>query len=207
MPRTRSRPKTEEKFQNAVLHLVAGEGFSALGINAVAQKAGADKVLIYRYFGDLNGLLQRVAESRSWLPTAAELVASLPSEKTNGTYLLREVHQRIVNHIHADPTTHQLVRWRMADKNALTNCFTNEWQNLWRELPSLLGNGLEHRACEAWKHACAVVALMIEAELCDEGVHADCLEYIGQGLKLGLLPENVAVYAQVEDDSLPTNLL
>ena len=61
MSPTRSRPKTEEKFQNAVLKLIADEGCGSLGINSVAQVAGADKVLIYRYFGDFKGLLQRVA--------------------------------------------------------------------------------------------------------------------------------------------------
>jgi len=105
MTRTRSRPKTEEKFQNAVLQLLVKEGCGALGINAVAQQAGADKVLIYRYFGDLNGLLQRVAESRQWLPTGEDLLSVLRSGESDALRLLRKIEKTLLLHIRADAST------------------------------------------------------------------------------------------------------
>ncbi len=209
MPRTRSRPKTEEKFQNAVLELVARAGCGALGINAIAQKAGADKVLIYRYFGDINGLLQRVAESRNWLPSPREIVAGLHPNPASATHLLSDIHQLIVRHLHADTTAGQLVRWRKADKNALTNYFSGEWHGFWRELPTLLANGLSYDAREAWKRACALVALAVEAELCGEGIDAQYLKHIAIGLELAPISESSADFdtAASDDGHLPTNLL
>jgi AcrR family transcriptional regulator len=206
MPRTRSRPKTEGKFLNAVLELVANEGCCALGVNAVAHKAGADKVLIYRYFGNLNGLLQRVAESREWLPTVSEIFNSLSlTEGHDATDALHKVARLLTQHIQADKTTHQLVCWRKADKNPLTDYFSNEWKALWRELPGSLSIGLDYETREAWKRVCALMALIIEAELCDEPLDSSCFQLLAKDIRIGQLPEGES--ARIDDDQLPTNLL
>ena len=108
MPRTRSRANTEEKFLNAVLELVAHDGCCALGVNAVAHKAGADKVLIYRYFGNLQGLLLRVAESRQWLPSLDELLHSLKLEADlPASEVIHPLARLLTHHIHADRATHR----------------------------------------------------------------------------------------------------
>lgn len=49
--------KSETKLIDAVSTIIAEEGFSKLGINRIARTAGCDKVLIYRYFGGLDGLI------------------------------------------------------------------------------------------------------------------------------------------------------
>ena len=54
----KDREKTEQKILDAVSRIVTAKDFDALGINAVADEAGVAKVLIYRYFGDLDGLLK-----------------------------------------------------------------------------------------------------------------------------------------------------
>lgn len=49
---------TIQRLKEAVRAIVAEEGVEALGVNAVAERAGVSKVLIYRYFGSFDGLLQ-----------------------------------------------------------------------------------------------------------------------------------------------------
>ena len=44
------------------------------GINAIARQAGCDKVLIYRYFDNLDGLLQRVADNNDLWWTVDEII-------------------------------------------------------------------------------------------------------------------------------------
>ena len=61
-PRTRDREKTGKAILDAVGRLILREGLSGVGINALAREAGADKVLIYRYFGDLDGVYRAYAE-------------------------------------------------------------------------------------------------------------------------------------------------
>jgi AcrR family transcriptional regulator len=207
MPRTRSRPKTEEKFQNAVLKLVADEGCGALGINAVAQLAGADKVLIYRYFGDFNGLLQRVAESRQWLPTSEEVLQSLSEVEADGLSLLRKIERQLIQHIRADASTHQLIRWRRANICPICTKFTKEWRELWKTLPAEIAKQLPTDQRILWMQACALLALIIEADLCDESLDRRCLERLAYGLEAVPIKANSEGAFLSVEDSLPTNLL
>lgn len=52
---------TLQRLKDAVRAIVAEEGVGALGVNAVAERAGVSKVLIYRYFGSFDGLLEQAA--------------------------------------------------------------------------------------------------------------------------------------------------
>jgi AcrR family transcriptional regulator len=73
----RDRNQTERRLIDAVGHLIAEEGLAHVGINRVARRSGVNKVLIYRYFGGLDGLLQaHNRRSQSWLSMPpAELTA------------------------------------------------------------------------------------------------------------------------------------
>lgn len=53
----RDRDMTEEKLIKAVGELIVGEGFESLGVRKVAEQAGVNKTLIYRYFESLDGLI------------------------------------------------------------------------------------------------------------------------------------------------------
>ena len=53
----RNKEQTKQCLLDAVDSLVEESGYEALGINAVAAKAGVSKMLIYRYFGSLEGLI------------------------------------------------------------------------------------------------------------------------------------------------------
>lgn len=49
--------ETEKRLLEAVSRVIEEEGFTKIGINRIARRAQCDKVLIYRYFGGLEGLL------------------------------------------------------------------------------------------------------------------------------------------------------
>lgn len=54
--RPRNRDDTEAKIVDAAARVLARDGLTGFGVNAIAREAGTDKVLVYRYFGDLDGL-------------------------------------------------------------------------------------------------------------------------------------------------------
>lgn len=54
--RPRNREETEALLVDAAARVLARDGITGFGVNAIAREAGADKVLVYRYFGDLEGL-------------------------------------------------------------------------------------------------------------------------------------------------------
>lgn len=208
MPRKRSRANTEEKFLNAALELVANDGCCALGINAIAHRAGADKVLIYRYFGNLNGLLLRVAESRQWLPSLDELFHSLTLEANSpapGT--IHPIARLVTHHVRADKATNQILRWRKAETNPLTEHFSSEWKALWQSLADKLATDLDHDARDNWKRVMELTALTVEAELCDEPVGALCIDHIAKDMIIGRVPQTEGASEVIVEDQLPTNLL
>ena len=53
----RDRDVTEQRMLKAVGEMIRRDGFEKLGVNAVAAHCGVSKILIYRYFGSLDGLL------------------------------------------------------------------------------------------------------------------------------------------------------
>ncbi|MFO8026366.1 MAG: TetR/AcrR family transcriptional regulator [Opitutales bacterium] len=204
MPRKRSRPNTEQRFVDAVLELVAENGCEDLGVNHVAQRAGADKVLIYRYFGGLDGLLRRVARSHRWLPTADELWE--PSLSGEPKRVLADLARLVARHLRMNAATRQLCLWRHAVRNPLTEQYTAEWNSLWKELPEKLSRGLDYEARRNWTNACSLLALTIQAELAGEGIDPNCLDTFSAQL---VAPAAGTESTEVEADAdvLPTNLL
>ena len=61
----RNRPQTEAKLRAALARLLAKSGFGALTPSAVAKEAGVDKMLIYRYFGDLRRGMQECGANQA----------------------------------------------------------------------------------------------------------------------------------------------
>jgi len=72
----RDRKATEEAIVNAFERVLVREGVAGLGVNAVAAEAGVNKVLIYRYFGDLPGLARYWSSNSSFWPSAMELIGN-----------------------------------------------------------------------------------------------------------------------------------
>jgi AcrR family transcriptional regulator len=66
-PRRRDRAATEEALLDAAERVVARDGFAALNVRAIAAEAGVDRKLVYRYFGDADGVLARLgAREERW---------------------------------------------------------------------------------------------------------------------------------------------
>jgi AcrR family transcriptional regulator len=76
--RNRDRKSTEGLIIAAFEAVLLRDGLAGLGINAVAEQAGVNKVLIYRYFGDLVGLARRWVNSANFWPTELELIGNDP---------------------------------------------------------------------------------------------------------------------------------
>ena len=95
----RNRQHTEARIREAATQLLAREGFTAWGINAIARAADCDKVLIYRYYGSLEGLLKGVVDSVTFWPDPGTLPAS------SGENFLSATHQ----HLSASPVISALL--------------------------------------------------------------------------------------------------
>ena len=54
----RNRAKTTQRIVEALEDVIAERGLEGVGVNRVAEKANVSKVLIYRYFGGMEGLME-----------------------------------------------------------------------------------------------------------------------------------------------------
>jgi AcrR family transcriptional regulator len=116
----RNRDATRERILAAVGALLAREGFSGLGVNAVAREAGVDKVLIYRYFGGIEALLDTWgreilggAGEGAPRPEAAAPAASA-GEQAAAALL------RFARGARENPQALEVMRWELVEDNALT---------------------------------------------------------------------------------------
>lgn len=120
---SRNRPQTEARLRKAVEDLLVESGFGALTPSAVARRAGVDKMLIYRYFGDLNGLVRRIAFAPDFFPTFEDLcggdtlagLLALPVGVRAARILDRNARALMDR-----PVVLELMVWELVERNELT---------------------------------------------------------------------------------------
>jgi len=64
----RDAARTRKRLLDAAERVVERRGIAAAGVNAIADEAGVDKVLIYRYFGGARELLEALGRDRTLWP-------------------------------------------------------------------------------------------------------------------------------------------
>ncbi len=106
---------------DAVGDLLREKGVPGLGVNAVARRAGVDKVLIYRYYDGLDGLVGHWARTQDFWPTSSEVLG--PDEELlrepDHARLARVLLERYVAALRRRPVTLQLLAWEMAADHPL----------------------------------------------------------------------------------------
>ena len=112
----KDRAATEDKIYESFLSLLEEKGPQAVGINAIAKKAGVSKELIYRYFGGLQGLLLQLAKKGDFFRSMLALhdkdlatVEDLKEFAKSGTQELRE-----------NKLTQEILRWQLLENNEVT---------------------------------------------------------------------------------------
>ena len=120
---TRSRIKTEQRILNAVGSILLEQGYPAVGINAIARRAGCDKVLIYRYFGGFDELLLAFAETTTLWWEVDEILTETAAECAE--IALRDFLQRLLDRyvtaLESRPLALEIMAWEMSEQNNLTN--------------------------------------------------------------------------------------
>ena len=108
--------ETEKKLLTAVSTIIEEEGFTKLGVNHIARQAKCDKVLIYRYFGGLEGLLVAWAKHNDFYSFAyrefAERVAQ--AENSDIHTIVKEVLSTQVSYLRESHLMRELYIWELS---------------------------------------------------------------------------------------------
>lgn len=117
-PRPRDRSGTETAIVEAARRLLLRDGWTALNVQALAAEAGVDRKLIYRYFTDLDGVVERLAGRPDlWLGQA--LADQPPSTATTYRAFMRESVLAYLHVLRTQPLVLRMLAWEIAQDTPL----------------------------------------------------------------------------------------
>ncbi len=120
---TRSRIQTEQRIIDAVGSILLEQGYPAVGVNAIARRAGCDKVLIYRYFGGFDELLKTFAETTTLWWEVDEIIIETAAQCAEIALpdFLQSLLNRYVEALESRPLALEIMAWEMSEQNNLTD--------------------------------------------------------------------------------------
>src|SRR5215831_7197693 len=101
----RDPEETRARILEALSRIILRDGLSAVGINALAREADCDKVLIYRYFGDLDGVYAAFATSREFWWTVEDLTRDIEPSSISAPEAMKLFLRRHTEAIRSRPVT------------------------------------------------------------------------------------------------------
>lgn len=109
----RDRESTEKRLIDTIGILVAEEGFEKIGVNAVAARSGVSKILIYRYFGSVEGLMAAyIRQHDFWINFPLDF-----PEKVALPAFIKKMFQGEIDQFRSNPTLKRLYRWELSCNN------------------------------------------------------------------------------------------
>lgn len=119
-PVIKNKELTKKKLVNAVGEIICKEGYTGLGVNKIARKAGVDKRLIYRYFGTVDRLIEAyVVEKDYWVLASDELKTQAEEETTDLQASITAILEDQFNFFYSEKEMQQLIIWEISGKSPL----------------------------------------------------------------------------------------
>lgn len=124
----RDRERTKGKILKAVGEVIEQHGTEKVGVNLIARTAGVNKVLIYRYFNSVDGLMEEYVKSGEYTSTyEAEYIESipnlLPDERSKA---LTSLMHTFMNDLRARKSTRDLLRWEIGTGKSMLSDARNQ---------------------------------------------------------------------------------
>ncbi|WP_421848330.1 TetR/AcrR family transcriptional regulator [Novosphingobium sp.] len=122
-PALRNRAETEARLRRAVEELLVERGFASLTPSAIGRQAGVDKMLIYRYFENVPGLVRAIAFAPDFFPSFEDMCGGLPREAVRAMRLPERAAHIVTNNLRAllgRPVVLELMVWELVERNELT---------------------------------------------------------------------------------------
>ncbi|CAG5009447.1 hypothetical protein DYBT9275_04501 [Dyadobacter sp. CECT 9275] len=111
----RDRERTKGKILKAVGEVIEQHGTEKVGVNLIARTAGVNKVLIYRYFESVDGLMEQYVKSGEYTSTAGdEFIDSLEYvEPKDRPAALTSIMHTFLHDLRERKATRDLLRWEI----------------------------------------------------------------------------------------------
>jgi AcrR family transcriptional regulator len=103
----------------AVGKMIVRDGLAAIGVNALAREAACDKVLIYRYFGDLEGVYSAYAAQSDFWWNVDELTRGIDPSRAPAAEAMKTLLRRHAHALRARPVTLAVLAAELVDRTPL----------------------------------------------------------------------------------------
>ncbi|WDF81149.1 TetR/AcrR family transcriptional regulator [Mucilaginibacter sp. KACC 22773] len=123
----KNKELTKRKLVIAVGEILKSEGYKGLGVNRIAKQAGVNKKLIYRYFGNVNYLIETyVIENDYWLTFSKKLLEQVKKEAppTTQTFIANLLKNQF-NYFLNEKEMQRLILWEISTSSALMKSIHN----------------------------------------------------------------------------------
>lgn len=125
----KDRGTTENNILQALEQLIEEDGFENLGINAIAERAGISKILIYRYFESLEGLIAAYIKRHDfWIN-----FSPLPPAPNDIEDFIKNIFHQQIRQLRDNKILNRLYRWELSSQNPIINTIRQqrEEKGLW----------------------------------------------------------------------------
>lgn len=124
----RDRERTKGKILKAVGEVIEQHGTEKVGVNLIARTAGVNKVLIYRYFESVDGLMEQYVKSGEYTSTMGdEYIDNLnnvaPDERAK---VLTDLMHTFLTDLRERKATRDLLRWEIGTGKSMLSDARNQ---------------------------------------------------------------------------------
>lgn len=148
----KNRDETMQRLLAAVGEILKEKGYTGLGVNKIALRAGVSKELIYRYFDSLNNLLKIYISGRDyWQPLLKDLNNASPD---NSLQMFTELLQNQFRFFYEEKEMQRFILWQISEYNSLLRSISEDRESEGAKLLALTnthfnGSGVNFRAVMA----------------------------------------------------------
>lgn len=136
----RDRERTKGKILKAVGEVIEQYGTEKVGVNLIARQAGVNKVLIYRYFGGVDGLMEQYVKTGQYTSTSShEYIDNLPpTAPEDRAKVWAQILTTSMKDLRERKATRDLIRWEIgAGKPVLSDARNDVGSRMLEKVGSL----------------------------------------------------------------------
>lgn len=134
----RDKERTKLKLLAAVGEIIRKEGYKGLGVNKIAYTAGVNKKLIYRYFENVDKLIEQyVREKDYWVSFVSNMDVGLFISEDFGREALSTILNKQLDFFYTADEMQQIVLWEISEQSTLMREIAEAREHLGSELFAL----------------------------------------------------------------------
>jgi AcrR family transcriptional regulator len=128
----KNKEYTKRKLIDAVGEILLNHGFKGVRISKVANVAGVDRKLVYRYFGNLDGLIEAyIIENDYWMIFGNHLRSLFKEHHgLNGKAMVKQILQEQFNFFIREEKMQALILMELSGSNPLLQSIHNVRESL-----------------------------------------------------------------------------